>query len=144
MRIMLNYDLFWKKFRVLDDDDVTFSNLKIIFNYSINLALLMNKTIILGVCMFAILGLALGPVLETASAHVVGKVRGHFTSGDGHDGGDFKVRHDGCVLGQDKKGILHYVDIDGDKAHDKPKFGQGGEPTICLPPQKTGGGPPKL
>jgi len=113
------------------------------FNHIITVFTSMNKTIILGVCMFAILGLALGPVLETASAHVVGKIRGHFTGDAEHDGGDFKVLHDECDLGQNESGQLHYVDIDGDEEHDKPKFGQGGEPTICLPLERTGGGPPR-
>ncbi len=83
--------------------------------------------------MFAILGLALGPVLETASAHVVGKLRGHFSGGGGHDGGDIKVRHDGCVLGQNQRGLLHYVDIDGDGIHDHAdKLNDRDEPTVCL------------
>ena len=96
----------------------------------------MNKPIILGVCMFAILGLALGPVLETASAHVVGPIRGHDSTIVGHDGEKSKFGHDGCDLGPNKKGLLHYVDIDGNKRHDDP-----GEPTICLAAQAIRGGP---
>ena len=85
--------------------------------------------------MFAILGLALGPVLETASAHVVEKIRSHDSDDLVHDGENKKFPHDGCVLGQNQIGQLHYVDINGNMRHDP------GEPTICLAAQAIRGGP---
>jgi len=67
---------------------------------------------------------AIAPMIQYAEAHIVGKIRGHSSELDGHDGGVGLVIHDGCP---DRLGFLHYVDINGNAEHDDP-----GEPTLCL------------
>jgi len=104
----------------------------------------MTKTILLGICLVAILGLALGPVLETASAHVAGKVVGHESiSKLAHVASDI---HDVCKLGNgEQNGALHFVDTNGDGIHNHLTV-KGShlpdEPTVCMPLKKlVGPGP---
>ena len=93
-----------------------------------------------GIALFAILGLALGPTLQTAAAHSMGKVTAHCETASGCFFGTTDL-HDSCILGAHfaaELGQLHFIDIDGDKLHDHGNDGANGgeitrgEPTICL------------
>lgn len=88
-------------------------------------------TAIVSVAVIMVFGLVTPVLFLQAEAHVQGKIRGHFdaiTNPDRFHDGDITF-HDSCTRGN-MVGALHYVDINGNKAHDEQA-----EPTICLPGQ---------
>jgi len=90
--------------------------------------------VFLGISLFAILGLALGPTLQTADAHNKGKLLEHCS---GHVGPPNNICGLGggpqsCTTKSGAPGIVHFVDIDGDTIHDHDSPGPRGEPTVCL------------
>ena len=104
----------------------------------------MIKTITLGICLVAILGLALGPVLQTASAHQVGKLSGHESVSElSHEASDI---HDLCKLANGSSGGLHFIDMNGNGTHDhvtKKGTHDQAEPTVCVPLKKLSGPGPR-
>jgi len=92
--------------------------------------------VFLGISLFAILGLALGPTLQTAVAHNAGKLKEHCTA---HVGFPNSICGLGspttpCTTKSGASGTVHFVDIDGDTrhGHDDPITGERGEPTFCI------------
>jgi len=99
--------------------------------------------IFLGISLFAILGLAIGPTIQTTDAHTPGVLEEHCLAIDVSTDHSVcqSIRHglaQGCTIPSIDRGVLHFVDIDGDLEHDHGSDGQydgkktRGEPTVCL------------
>ena len=94
--------------------------------------------VFLGISLFAILGLALGPTLQTATAHNPGKLEEHCdlhaapTPGFGCPGERGPGTIDTCTTKSGAGGFVHFIDIDSDGEHDHNSPGPNGEPTLCF------------
>ena len=94
--------------------------------------------VFLGISLFAILGLALGPALQTATAHNPGKLEEHCNAheapspGGGCPGERGSGFLDTCTTKSGAPGIVHFIDINDNLFHDHNSLGPNGEPTICL------------
>jgi len=91
--------------------------------------------VFLGISLFAILGLALGPILQTATAHTPGILEELCA------GIPVSTQHPACVSGQPRDctlpsghaGIIHFVDIDRDLVQKgDPTENEDDEPIVCM------------
>jgi len=87
--------------------------------------------IFLGISLFAILGLALGPTMQTATAHETGKLVGHKSGPLGATPHLASTDHDGCGLVFGEIGAIHFLDMNGDGIHNHDSS-KPSERTLCL------------
>ena len=96
------------------------------------------KGVFLGISLFAILGLALGPTLQTATAHSPGKIEEHCSDHSAASNGDCgRGGVPGCISPSGDKGLVHFIDVNGNKFHDHgtdASYGKktASEPIICF------------
>jgi len=81
--------------------------------------------------------LALGPTLETATAHNPGKLEEHCGTHQSANNGVCPLPRgetvpNSCTTKSGATGVLHFVDIDSNGIHDHDSPGPNGEPKICM------------